>query len=413
MKREYDVAPGEQNGGLYEKIMAVFLVLGLCLTRIATAAAQTFLVLAAVLGLYLWYKNGKKLFVSDEANKYIIVTCIFFFTTLFSAIGASNPGTIFSFALNDWFWRFLIFVLVAAFIRKRAYLENMLSAAIMVFAIDGMLSLYQFIAHKGNFRGYGFGGNALDLSAIVCMFVPVITVILLDHRFPALMKKTAMLGLLGAIAELFGGWSRGAWLVSFLLGAFSVFCFVRNKAKTVLIALLVFCCIGGTILALPHYTARLVTTFNTTTNGSNLARIWIWHSSIEMFKKAPVNGVGLGNWEQEYIAQGYRDLLKTKGRLPHAHNNFFQILAETGLIGTMGFLYFTFYFLYHSFRNWRLKSNPYDFLIFTTVLSMVVLFGSTHLTFALASVVRTFWFLLAVLLQLKQTDPELHGSQHA
>lgn len=78
MKREYDVAPGEQNGGLYEKIMAVFLVLGLCLTRIATAAAQTFLVLAAVLGLYLWYKNGKKLFVSDEANKYIIVTCIFF-----------------------------------------------------------------------------------------------------------------------------------------------------------------------------------------------------------------------------------------------------------------------------------------------------------------------------------------------
>ena len=132
-----------------------------------------------------------------------------------------------------------------------------------------------------------------------------------------------------------------------------------------------------------------------------------------MFKKAPVNGVGLGNWEQEYIAQGYRDLQKTKGRLPHAHNNFFQILAETGLIGTMGFLYFTFYFLYHSFRNWRLKSNPYDFLIFTTVLSMVVLFGSTHLTFALASVVRTFWFLLAVLLQLKQTDPELHGSQHA
>ena len=117
----------------------------------------------------------------------------------------------------------------------------------MVFAIDGMLSLYQFIAHKGNFRGYGFGGNALDLSAIVCMFVPVITVILLDHRFPALMKKTAMLGLLGAIAELFGGWSRGAWLVSFLLGAFSVFCFMRNKAKTALVALLVFCCIGGTI----------------------------------------------------------------------------------------------------------------------------------------------------------------------
>ena len=175
MKREYDVAPGEQNGGLYEKIMAVFLVLGLCLTRIATAAAQTFLVLAAVLGLYLWYKNGKKLFVSDEANKYIIVTCIFFFTTLFSAIGASNLGTIFSFALNDWFWRFLIFVLVAAFIKERAYLENMLSAAIMVFAIDGMLSLYQFIAHKGNFRRVWFWrecpgsfGHCLYVCACYC-----------------------------------------------------------------------------------------------------------------------------------------------------------------------------------------------------------------------------------------------------
>jgi len=79
----------------------------------------------------------------------------------------------------------------------------------------------------------------------------------------------------------------------------------------------------------------------------------------------------------------------------------------------LAFYILIFIFFTTSFKNWLFDFNPYDLLVFTTFLSMIVLFGNTDFTLDSASVSRTFWFLLAVLLQLKQTDPELHGSQHA
>ena len=62
------------------------------------------------------------------------------------------------------------------------------------------------------------------------------------------------------------------------------------------IILIILCLLGGSVLSSPKYVERLSTTLNTTTNRSNVDRIWAWKASWDMFKDYPVNGVGLNNW---------------------------------------------------------------------------------------------------------------------
>ena len=68
----------------FELAIAICIGMGVCLTRLATAVSQNFLVIATILGIYLWWKNGRKLEINREAKKYIQISYIFFFATFIS-----------------------------------------------------------------------------------------------------------------------------------------------------------------------------------------------------------------------------------------------------------------------------------------------------------------------------------------
>lgn len=58
--------------------MAILIGIGVCLNRLATAASQVALAIATLLGIYLWWKNGKHLILNDDARRYIKVSYLFF-----------------------------------------------------------------------------------------------------------------------------------------------------------------------------------------------------------------------------------------------------------------------------------------------------------------------------------------------
>lgn len=117
---------------------------------------------------------------------------------------------------------------------------------------------------------------------------------------------------------------------------------------------------------------------NTTSNTSNVDRIWTWKSSIDMYLDHPVNGVGLDNWELYYKDKGYKYPQESQN-LPHAHSNYMQLLAETGTIGMLGLIYFYLYSLFTPFKRWLASRSPYDLICFTAFLASMVFSGHSNL----------------------------------
>lgn len=121
-----------------------------------------------------------------------------------------------------------------------------------------------------------------------------------------------------------------------------------------------------------------------------------------MIRDHPVAGVGFNRFRERYLAE-YRYEQESQ-KLTHAHNNFLQASAENGIIGLAGLLYFVGYYLYRSLRNYRNRKNPYDILVFTVFFGYVCLFGLIDYSLGISSGIRIMWFLLAVLLKLKETE---------
>lgn len=389
----------------YEVLMAVLIGIGICLTRLATAVSQIALAIATILAAYLWWKNGKRLNLNDTARQYIKIVCIWFIASFVSIIDVDDKAVVFYYFLGDWIWRFMVFVLVVAFIHRREYLLKILAVFFCIFSIDCLIACYQFFILHWE-RGRGFHGDYLDLTAIICMVLAMSAIILLDSHFEKNIKKIALLGLVSSIAGLFGCFGRGAFLVSALVAPFYLYYYLRNSKKMAAIILIILCLLGGAVLSSPKYIERLSTTLNTTTNRSNVDRIWAWKASWDMFQDHYINGVGLNNWGWYYRNEGYKYDEETQN-LPHAHSNYMQPLAETGTIGFLGLLYFYGFSLIIPFKKWIKEHNPCDLIFFTAFLACMVLFGAFQPTYRLSSVIRTMWFILALMIQLRHCTIDL------
>jgi O-antigen ligase len=62
------------------------------------------------------------------------------------------------------------------------------------------------------------------------------------------------------------------------------------------------------------------------------SRGWIWKNSITMFQTNPVCGVGMGAFETAYPNYS-RDNKGLSKKIDRAHNDYLQVLSDTGLIG--------------------------------------------------------------------------------
>lgn len=79
-----------------------------------------------------------------------------------------------------------------------------------------------------------------------------------------------------------------------------------------------------------------VSQINTNDESSKL-RLAFWSNTLKMTKKAPLTGIGLGNYQIESIPYE-RTIFNDSMVSLHAHNDFLEILAETGIINGLIYL---------------------------------------------------------------------------
>ena len=410
--------------------------------RLSTAVFSIANGLSLLLVLYLWRQNNYKFNLSDEAKGYMKAYLIFILLMIPSVFASDKPLVSLKDYLNFVVWRYgnIIFIAIMAFIKRRDYLVNMLTALLFTTTADCLLTVPQSLLnmrHGG--RGWGLGGNGLYLAGILCMVLPAALVIVLDPTFEKRLKKAALCAAAAIPAGLIFNNSRSAWLTEVLVIPLTVFKYIRQQKKYLVIFALVLAGIAAFMAAKPVYMARIRTIPATFTNWSHDARGLLWKHAVSIIQDHPVTGVGLGRYKDKYqelrskkieaikkekeaikkqIQQAKAAAKKqpnqakkaqikpTKLDMPdhaHAHNNFLQVTAETGLVGLAGFVYFCGYVLFTSLKNYRKHHNPCDKLIFIVFLSNVVLMGAFDVTFFMSPGMTFMTFLIAVFLQMKTT----------
>ena len=112
-----------------------------------------------------------------------------------------------------------------------------------------------------------------------------------------------------------------------------------------------------------------------------------------MFEDHPVFGVGMAQFGDKYPQYISPDA-KEPG-LRHAHNNFFHILAEAGIVGFIAFVCFVGYLLYFSIHGW-LATEMIAYLVILADLLGVMLHGLTEYTWGATLTMKFFWLVMGL-----------------
>lgn len=120
-------------------------------------------------------------------------------------------------------------------------------------------------------------------------------------------------------------------------------------------------------------------------------RYLMWRSAMQMGLDHPIMGVGMGNYtekyQKEYIAPEAKE-----PHIAHAHNNFMQFFAETGLLGLSSYCIMLITFFVWS---WKRRRIHYAMIIFMSTLALM-LYSLTDYTFEAFSGMRVYWLLISV-----------------
>ena len=442
---------------LLYKWLFVFLCLFSGVSFISIAGANVLLGLSALLFLILLFLN-KSINVIDDGKKYLKIIAVLACALLVSALCSSNVAQ----GLKTWadffIWRLVPFVIVLSMFGSKEKVNRFLIAVISGFVITSLYVIYKGIfVFNGNISyggASGFVGHPMAFAGLSCVLLPMLYVFIFkeDNKL-RLFYSIAFV--IGCIATFFNA-TRGAWLaLVIVLMVESVFLSYKNQKIILLFASVVF--ISLIILVGNQSFVKRASSVGDLKSASVASRLIMWDIALTMFQKNPLLGVGLGQYkyvyqneyikpqleekrdamrnlsgfdkldssEQELILTSKANIWEIKGlknlkqvdrrkirseyeklampnllvKLNHAHSNIFQMLAENGIIGLLGYLLTFGAIIWTNIKNYFINKNPHNLMIIGSTIALF-LQGLTEYNFGNSSVMKIYWLVLACLVVL-------------
>jgi len=241
-------------------------------------------------------------------------------------------GFLFFFAVQD------IAITQSAF--RRIFIT--LSLVVFLLGLDG---IYQYWIGKSLLTGSSLFADRVKGSlphpndlALIPILLPFSITLLLQER-SRIVKGIILISIIPALVTVILSQSRNAWFG--LAIGLGVFLFRKQARKT----LIVLVCIVLILFSAALYfdLGNVQQRLNTFMNITSETRIGIWLVAVEMFKESPLLGKGLHTFGEFYLPyiekiqlpQGYIPEIAV---IPWAHNLYLEILAESGLVGFVGFM---------------------------------------------------------------------------
>ncbi|MBK9292993.1 MAG: O-antigen ligase family protein [Oligoflexia bacterium] len=193
-------------------------------------------------------------------------------------------------------------------------------------------------------------------------------------------------------------YARGSWLA--LAVAIPVMTLFVSKKKLIIVTLVFAAAIGIAFKVNPNIKSRAMSIIDIT-NVDNSARRALWSANMTMFNENPWLGVGYK--QNEGLTQKYFEQLGiTSDFYGHAHSNYLELLATTGILGFAFYMLLILAFILMTARLYTsIPKTHFWHKVFTlAILGAQIAFhvgGLTQWNFGDGEVQHQFFFWLAVM----------------
>ena len=244
---------------------------------------------------------------------------------------------------------------------KQRYLIGLWSGGVAI----GLLGLMQYFLYP-NLRNLAYLGwdphefrlfsTLLDpnFAAIILVLTLILSTQMIQHK-NTLWRKFVIVASGLCLVALLLTYSRGGYLA--FGGALIYWALLNKKIKEMLLVGLFF---GSALLILPRPGGEGVNLLRTMSIGSRLKNS---QEAIEIFAKSPIIGVGFDTLR---FIRGQTEIVVGTGELSHSgagfHNSFLFILATTGIIGLLSYVW-----LWKSVLREAYKSGQIELIILSLV----------------------------------------------
>ena len=386
-----------------EMVLTILISIMICMTRSSMAFGNLMYGLIILMTLVTCWYRRHEISVPQSIRQYGWAYLVMLLCVLPSAFISDDILVTTKYFFNIWVWKVLIIVPILLCIKSSRKLYTILSVFFVYMGIDALSAFVQYLlgynVGPGGRAGGVIHGSMMGLAMLLTLAFPLALIVAYDKRFPSYVRISAVFSLFGMLLGMWGNQSRGSWLFNVINGVLITlrYCFVNIRYILVLFVTVVG--IGYAFTSNQSYMERLESTFNITSDGSNLGRIYVWKADKQMILDHPIIGVGPGLWGKKYAEQ--YQLKQEMQNLGHSHNNMLQIASESGILGLIGFLGFSIFTIYKSVKNYIMSANPYDLSIIVGFISYLFLFGSVDYTWGNSSGIRMFWIVMGIMLQLR------------
>ena len=147
------------------------------------------------------------------------------------------------------------------------------------------------------------------------------------------------------------------------------------------------------------FQSRLSTLNNIAEDTSLSQRLRYYGHALKSFTEKPILGKGIGSWEYESIKYEKQDMQNYV--VPyHAHNDFLELLAETGLLGVLFYFGIIFLVCFNLLKKILDKESSYESKLFSSflIISFIVYLLDSSFNFPFARPIQQMHllFLLAI-----------------
>lgn len=353
--------------------------------------------IGAVLGfgalIYRWYF----LHIRPEILKLPVwkplMAILFFIVCLYiSSVHGTNATKSIEACMSQIHWLRPCLFLALLFNPRREYIIAVCSAFTtgLIFLLQGISQGFNPTDH----RLYGGFMNANLFAAFINLLLPWVVLGAVKYTHSKAVRFVAFLVVVVSMGAILLSGSRGA-VIAVIIVLF-VEAFLLGLRKKILIGVLIaaLLVIGAACMELSSLSRSYEQGGGITSESMyqhESGRVYVWTGAWNMFRDHPAYGVGLYNFNANYVSH-YMPENAVEPELEHAHNTILQRLAETGIVGSIGFWTLILYQLGWLLKNRKIKGKiNYLALAFLASMLLGLVHGMVDYFFGLALYSRIFW----------------------